>query len=199
MIRLSSKNKFAAFSVRCMALSVLFLLCSCSSLRRQPVDSASSLEKVYVTDKIQVPLLGTDAILDEVDEYQYFEGDFRQKKISSLLYLHADSSQIKILLLSEMGIEIGSVVYDGRSCVMQSAFFPKNMKGEYIILDLQNAYCPVSSLYEHYKRYSLDFAEKGNERTLSKDGKVIEKITRDGNYISINNVLRNYTYTLVRE
>lgn len=152
-----------------------------------------------MTDELAVPLLPAKAISKEVDEYQYFEGAFAQRKFSSLLYLHADSSQIRILMLSEMGVEIGSIVYDGETCSMQSAFFPKTMKPEYIILDLQNTYCSADALYEHYRKYSLDFAEEGNVRTLSKDGKVIEQITRNGKSILINNILRNYTYTLVSE
>ncbi len=192
------KNKRALWLALCfLALSCLFF--SCSSLRHSQSGAQDALSKVYVTDKISVPLLETSAIAGEVDEYQYFEGSFAQRKFSSLLYLHADSTQINVLMLSEMGVEIGSIAYDGEACSMQSAFFPKNMKAEYIILDLQNTYCSADTLYGHYKKYSLDFAEDGNVRTLSKDGKVIEQIERNGNTITINNVLRSYTYTLVTE
>lgn len=164
--------------------------------------SSSHLNKVYVTNSNRVDLLPTNAISKQIDEYQYFEGEFGEKSFSALLYLQADSQKIQILLLNEFGIEAGSIFYDGETAELESEFFPKNLKCEYIILDLQNAYADSDALKNHYEKYHLDFEEEFSDektvRKISKNGETIEEITIGENQIIITNKLRNYKYTLTK-
>lgn len=164
--------------------------------------SSSSLHKVYVTNSNRVDLLPVNAISQQIDEYQYFEGEFGDNSFSALLYLQADSQKIRILLLNEFGIEAGSIFYDGETAELKSDFFPKNLKCEYIILDLQNAYADLSALKNHYEKYGLDFEEEIFDgktlRKISKKGETIEEITITESQIVIKNVLRNYKYTLTK-
>lgn len=175
-------------------LTSYFLLFSCAS--------SSHLNKVYVTNTNRVDLLPTNAISKQIDEYQYFEGEFGEKAFSALLYLQADSQKIQILLLNEFGIEAGSIFYDGETAEFESEFFPKNLKCEYIILDLQNAYADSDALKNHYEKYDLDFDENISDgktlRKISKKGELIEEITITENQIMIKNILRNYKYTLTK-
>ena len=107
-------------------------------------------------------------------------------------------------MLNDLGIEIGSIEYNGKSCVMNSSFFPKNLKAEYIVLDLQNAYADAEELKAHYKNYNLDFDEtsamiNGQEakvRTICEKGKIIEQIVLQNSNVEIKNKLRDYTYKL---
>lgn len=178
----------------CFLLSVVCFLASCAT--------SSHLNKVYVTNSSRVDLLSPSAILQKIDEYQYFEGEFGEKSFSALLYLQADSQRIQILLLNEFGIEAGSIFYDGETAELESDFFPKNLKCEYIILDLQNAYADSDALKNHYEKYNLDFEEEFSDekklRKISKEGETIEEITITENQIVIKNVLRNYKYTLTK-
>ncbi len=179
------------FFVLVFASLLLFFFSSCASVKEEV-----RLNKVYVTNTTPVPLLAPSSIKTQIEQMQYFEGNFGKNSFSSMLYLQADSNEIQILMLNEMGIEIGSLFYDGKTCTMESSFFPKNLKAEYIILDLQNAYADVQELKAHYKKYGLDFAQTGNDRTLSKKGTLIEQITQQGSTVIIENTLRGYTYRL---
>lgn len=164
--------------------------------------STSRLNKVYVTNSNKVDLLPTNAISRQIDEYQYFEGIFGEKSFSSLLYLQANQNEINILLLSDFGIEAGSIFYNGETANLESDFFPKNLKCEYIILDLQNAYADFSVLKNHYEKYKIDFEENSNsERTVRKiikNSKIIEEIKIEQDKITIENHLRNYKYILTK-
>ncbi len=179
------------FVNRISVFLILFLLAGCQSNK-----NAVKLNKVYVTDTIPVDLLSPDCITENIEQMQLFEGNFGKNSFSSFLILSADKSKIEILMVNEMGIQIGSVFYDGQECIMDSSFFPKNLKSEYIILDLQNVYADSTILKEHYKKYGIDFVDQGNKRQLIKNGKLIEEITKEEEKITIKNDLRSYTYVL---
>lgn len=185
------------------AIVLSLVLVSCASSRN--AEEEVHLNKVYVTNTTKVPLLPVSAIKEELDLFQIFEGKFGHKSFpNTMLNLQSDSEGIVILMLNDLGIEIGSIEYNGKSCVMNSSFFPKNLKAEYIVLDLQNAYADAEELKAHYKNYKLDFDEtsamvNGQEakvRTICKDGNIIEQIVLQNSNVEIKNKLRNYTYNL---
>lgn len=185
------------------AIVLSLVLVSCASSRN--AEEKVHLNKVYVTNTTKVPLLPVSAIKEELDLFQIFEGKFGHKSFpNTMLNLQSDSEGIVILMLNDLGIEIGSIEYNGKSCVMNSSFFPKNLKAEYIVLDLQNAYADAEELKAHYKKYKLDFDEtsamvNGQEakvRTICKDGNIIEQIVLQNSNVEIKNKLRDYTYKL---
>ena len=185
------------------AIVLSLVLVSCASSRN--AEEEVHLNKVYVTNTTKVPLLPVSAIKEELDLFQIFEGKFGHKSFpNTMLNLQSDSEGIVILMLNDLGIEIGSIEYNGKSCVMNSSFFPKNLKAEYIVLDLQNAYADAEELKAHYKNYNLDFDEtsamiNGQEakvRTICKDGNIIEQIVLQNSNVEIKNKLRDYTYKL---
>ena len=185
------------------AIVLSLVLVSCASSRN--AEEEVHLNKVYVTNTTKVPLLPVSAIKEELDLFQIFEGKFGHKSFpNTMVNLQSDSEGIVILMLNDLGIEIGSIEYNGKSCVMNSSFFPKNLKAEYIVLDLQNAYADAEELKAHYKNYNLDFDEtsamiNGQEakvRTICEKGKIIEQIVLQNSNVEIKNKLRDYTYTL---
>ena len=185
------------------AIVLSLVLVSCASSRN--AEEEVHLNKVYVTNTTKVPLLPVSAIKEELDLFQIFEGKFGHKSFpNTMLNLQSDSEGIVILMLNDLGIEIGSIEYNGKSCVMNSSFFPKNLKAEYIVLDLQNAYADAEELKAHYKNYNLDFDEtsamiNGQEakvRRICEKGKIIEQIVIENSNVEIKNKLRDYTYKL---
>ena len=189
----------------------LFLLFSCNSTRN-PVELSEAeatirrnTNPVYVTNTKKVYLLPVESIRTPVESYQYFEGDFGSKKFNSNLFLTADSSGISVLILNEMGIEMGLLVYDGESASLESTLFPKSLKCEYILLDLQNAYAEEDALKKHYASYGLEFEEVSQTasqvpdvkiRYIKNGKKIIEKISIFEKKIEIENILRGYSYRL---
>lgn len=188
------KSNFSIIKCELSVLLACIFFASCAS--------TSPLNKVYVTNSNKVDLLPTAAISREIDEYQYFDGEFGGNSFSALLYLQADKNEINILLLNDFGIEAGSIFYDGKTAHLESDFFPKNLKCEYIILDLQNAYADFAALKSHYKKYKIDFEESSapekTVRKIIKNSKVIEEIGIEKDKITIENYLRNYKYVLTK-
>lgn len=189
----------------------LFLLFSCNSTRNPAELSEAeatirrNTNPVYVTNTKKVYLLPVESIRTPVESYQYFEGDFGSKKFNSNLFLTADSSGISVLILNEMGIEMGLLVYDGESASLESTLFPKSLKCEYILLDLQNAYAEEDALKKHYASYGLEFEEVSQTasqgpdvkiRYIKNGKKIIEKISIFEKKIEIENILRGYSYRL---
>lgn len=189
----------------------LFLLFSCNSTRNPAELSEAeatirrNTNPVYVTNTKKVYLLPVESIRTPVVSYQYFEGDFGSKKFNSNLFLTADSSGISVLILNEMGIEMGLLVYDGESASLESTMFPKSLKCEYILLDLQNAYAEEDALKKHYASYGLEFEESSQPvlqgpdvkiRWIKNGKKIIEKISIFEKKIEIENILRGYSYRL---
>lgn len=188
--------------------AILFASCGSTKVEKP------NLNKVYVTNTNKVDLLPPAALTAEIDEYQLFEATFATKdgeqKMNATVYLQADSSGIDIVLLNDFGIEMGTISYDGMNAAIESNIFPKKLKAEYILLDLQNAYIDSKILKEHYKKYKLDFDEISTnittddggfsigERHISKKGKVIETISIGNGSITIKNHLRGYEYKLTK-
>lgn len=197
-------KKFSVFQ-----FAILFSLFSCGS--------TNNLNKVFVTNTNRVDILPTNSITSEIDEYYLFEGTFGDKKFNATLNIQADSNGIDILILNDFGVEMGSISYDGMNATMNCNLFPKKIKPEYILLDLQNVFADFEVLKNHYQKYNLDFEEiterclpfpaEINEpqyfvvdRILSKKERNIEIIENNTNSrtVTIKNLLRDYEYKLTK-
>ncbi|WP_191014440.1 DUF3261 domain-containing protein [Treponema zioleckii] len=165
----------------------------------------SSLSKVFVTNTSRVDVLPPDSILEEIDDYFLFEGTYGGKTLTATVYLTLNQNEISAVLLNNFGIEMGTINYDGTSAEVQSSLFPKKLKPEYIILDLQNAFASPENLKNHYAKYGFDFCEldageQKTERQLLKKKEIIERIFIDKteNIIKIDNILRGYEYRFTK-
>jgi len=195
-----SKKHLPLLAAICLSAAT-FISCGSTNV-------ASNLEKVYVTNTTKVDVLPVDAIFPEFEKYQHFQGTFGDTTLNALAYIQAGPTGIEVLLMNDFGGEIGSISYDGANAKLDSSVFPKKLKAEYIILDLQNAYADTQKLKEHYSNYDLEFCEiKTNvstktggftiaERAIAKNGKVIETITIGNGVVTIKNLLRGYEYKL---
>ncbi len=180
---------------------IILLLASCSSTKT--VEGEGSLSPVYVTNTKTINLLPSQSMEGVENSLQLLNGDFGTQSFSLLVYFEADQSGIFMTLLNDFGTDMGSLSYDGKSVQFESAVFPKNMKAEYIIADIQNAYYKVEDLKENYRAAGLNFevTTDGNKsiRRVKNGKKVVEEITISGNSIRIQNILRGYEYKLTGE
>ena len=166
--------------------------------------AASSSDEVYVTDSKKISLLPPSCFERELDSLQQFTGTFSGRSFVSNFYITSSSEQVSVTILNEFGIETGFLVYDGTSCVLDSSLFPKALKCQYIVLDLENVYCTLESLTEHYSKAGLSFSETeedGIKKRRIYDGSyLVEEITfsvsETSSVIVLNNFLRNYSYEL---
>ena len=177
-----------------------FLFFSCTSLNRQnspkqetsgEADVLGPQYLVYVTNRHKVPLL--------------LPCDMNG------IYFFSDQNEMQLSLLNDFGTDMGSLFYDGREVRFESAMFPKNLKAEYIVCDIQNAYYDSAALEANYKNAGLSFeterildesGEPVEVRKIFEEKKLIEEITlkngREVQSITIRNYLRGYEYKLTK-
>ena len=197
-----------------------FLFLSCASLNQKnsskqetsgEADALDSQYFVYVTNRHKVPLLLPCDMSGTVETYQVMEGLYGSQHFSMLLYFFADQNEMQLSLLNDFGTDMGSLSYDGREVRFESAMFPKNLKAEYIVCDIQNAYYDSAALEANYKNAGLSFEtlttmnETGGTeevRRIFDEKKLVEEITVkneiEGQTISIKNYLRGYEYKLTK-
>ena len=223
-------KKLQNSQVFCLFLIVFaFSINSCSSSKIQQIskenENSSVLPQVYITNSKKIKLLKNSEFQGNFDRIQSILGNFGTQTFEFLGNLQIDSNSLRLTILSPMGTDLGAISFDEKGVVLDSAYFPKNLKAEYIICDIQNAYFPAESLYENYKKAGLSFTEEiknssENEKKLPNDGeilensqnliekkqiirkiydknKIIEEIVISQNEIKISNKLRNYEYILI--
>ncbi len=181
-------------------LLLLFLCISCATTGRKGAGELR-VGPVYITDSKAVPLLIPEYMDGSLDELQLFTGSFGGQTFSSLAYIQADQSGLSIMLLNDMGMDMGILSYDGRNVSFSSPYFPKNVKAEYIVLDIQHAYYAVPALMMLYDvAEGLSFScenENGKEIRRVLDGdSIVEEIVKDGDAVTITNLFRGYRYEL---
>lgn len=182
------------------------ILSSCATTK-STLTTADNLSSVYVTNTNKVKLLSPEYMDKEIDALYVFSADFGKQSMSALSYFFADSEEMNLLLLSDFGIEIGSLRYDGKTLDFSMAAAGGAIKGEYIACDLENIFYPAQYLEEHYAASSLIFESSDEDgadvtRTISTGKKTVEKITmtltEDGipDEVTLVNYLRGYSYKL---
>ena len=226
---LPKKNSKIHFFNKFSVIFCLFLMISCSSSKihqnQQKNENSDSLPEVYITNRKKVKLLKNSEFQGNFDKIQMISGNFGTQTFEFLGNLQIDSNSLSLTILSPMGSDLGAIYFDEKGVVLDSAYFPQNLKAEYIICDIQNAYFPAESLYENYKKAGLSFTEEIKnsseyEKKLPNDGeilensqnliekkqiirkiydknKIIEEIVISQNEIRISNKLRNYEYILI--
>ncbi len=188
----------------------LFLV-SCASTKKVADGNKTSakLRSVYVTNTKKVNLLQPAAAGGVFEGLQLLNGSFGNSSFSLMSYSQIDAQGISLSLMNDFGTDMGNVFYDGDKVIFDSAYFPKNLPGEYIICDIQNAFYEKAALRENYENAGLEFevwngsdeiqAAGVSETRLIKDGKkLIEEIVIKKDTVKIKNYLRGYEYSLTK-
>ena len=195
-----------AFTIFIFCVCIFLTSCVSKSKINNEVSSgfcAVNLRPVYITNSKKIMLLLPEYNTVEVDSIQLLNGSFGDTEFSLMSYTQIDSTGISLSLMNDFGTDMGNVFYDGEKVVFDSAYFPKQLPGEYIIADIQNAFYDSAVLKSNYEKSGLTFEEEKNEnstiRKIIDKKKVIEEIRIEEKSVSINNYLRNYKYVLISE
>ncbi len=203
-------RKILNISIILCLLTLSFFVISCKSTDVKESSiffTATGLRPVYVTNKKKVNLLLPEFVWSTFDGVQRLEGNFGDTSFALLSYTQIDAREISLSLMNDFGTDMGTVSYDGSKVVFDSAYFPKNLPGEYIICDIQNAFYDIPSLEENYKNAGLTFeatlimGETGIPVLIRRiyDGKkLIEEISIIEDTVTIKNHLRGYEYKLTK-
>ncbi len=197
---------YCAFTILIFCVCIFLTSCVSKSKINDEVQSdgcAVNLRPVYITNSKKIILLLPEYNAVEVDSIQLLNGSFGDTEFSLMSYTQIDSTGISLSLMNDFGTDMGNVFYDGEKVVFDSAYFPKQLPGEYIIADIQNAFYDAAVLKCNYEKSGLIFEEEKNEnstiRKIIDKKKIIEEIRIEEKSVSINNYLRNYKYVLISE
>lgn len=181
-----------------LILAGVFALTSCVTVKKLP-----GLDKVYVTNTKQINILPPSEVDVQLDDLMQLNLKNGGSSVAVLVYVQSDSDGVFIDIMNDFGTDMGTMTYDGESVELDCPLFPKNMPPEYIINDLQNAFYKFDSVKNNLNQSKLEFTETVDSKTKTvvrtvKDGeKVIEKVTISGKSVTVENLLRKYSFSLI--
>ena len=192
-----------------LCLSLFLISCKSTEVTKPSAKkiTATGLRPIYITNSKKVELLLPEYADGYIDTFRVLDGSYGKTSFTFLSYTQIDKTGISISLMNDFGTDMGNVSYDGTKVVFDSAYFPKNLPGEYIICDIQNAFYDEEYLRMNYESAGLTFEETlilwetGTPEEIRKiyDGeKLIEEISNHDDTITIINYLRGYEYKLTK-
>lgn len=176
---------------------LIFSILSCASTKKVP---GSKISPVYITNSKKFYLISPEAIQKILDSQIMLDGSFGNKTFTLLSYVQADDSGIFISLFNDFGTGMGNLSYDGKQVSFESAVFPKKLKAEYVLADLQFAYYKPEAIQKTLSqiKMTLEVSESDEKeiRLVKNGNQIIEEIVRESNVVTITNKLRGYQYIL---
>jgi hypothetical protein len=166
-------------------------LCSCVST---PVREARAF--TWLTNSSRFILLHPENIEKPLDGLQLVSVSFRGHEHQMITWVKADENEINMILLNEMGANMGELSFKDGVVSFSSAVFPGSLRPEYIVADFQLCFYNAAALAEALQRSGLSFEETENGRRILERNNVIIEIIRNQNHIKLTNHLRGYVYTL---
>lgn len=187
------KSRCTLSSILLFTLLAIFTSCA----------STKNLQKkypVHITNTRVIDLLLPENFGHSVDSLFMLTGSYKKSSFYIQALMQSDEKGIFISLLNDFGLEMGSMIYTGDELLFESEIFPKSLKAQYIIIDIQLAFYNADAISTMLKNAGLEFiVEKssGTEvRKIMNGKKCIEEITKSGSSVKITNHLRGYEYNL---
>jgi len=168
--------------------------------------NSSQFSPVYLTNRAQFYLLPASEIEFPVDKAQQISIIFDGQELTMGAWVKADENGIDIAMFNVMGIGMGDFSFSDSGVSLNSPVFPPNFMAEYLAADFQLCYFKPESLKKALNIIKLNFDieltqnEQGlpvEIRRISDSGRKIIEITKTGNEIRYNNILRNYGFILM--
>ena len=169
----------------------MLCLCSCASRR-----AAETLPYVWLADGSKFVLLHPQNIETLLDGPQLISASFLGQEHQMITWVKADEEGIHMVLLNEMGSNMGELSYQNGAISFTSSVFPRSLRPEYIIADFQLCFYNTPALEKALKECGLSFQETAAARRVMQRNNTIIEITMSANIIKIVNHLRGYTFTL---
>lgn len=173
-----------------------FFVLSCASVNNK----TGSLSSVYVTNTKKIELLSPDNFEKNIDSLQLLNASFGKQTFSLLAFINIDNNGIFISLMNDLGTDMGNLSYNGESVFFDSSLFPKALKAEYIVADIQYAFYKSEAIEQMMSKVGLSFvvAREGQSeiRKIFDKEKCIAEITKTERECKIINYLRGYEYVL---
>jgi len=174
------------------AIILVLFCCSCAS--KNPVSENRPF--IYLTDNVKFFLLPAEDIEKPIDMEQRISASWQDNEYIFNAWVKADETETEMILMNELGVNMGKLSYRNGILFLSSPVFPKSIKPEYIVADFQLCFYRADALRQVIEAGGLIFENSGNSRRILLGKTVIIEIVKSGNTIVLKNNYRGYTYTL---
>ncbi|MDR2942686.1 MAG: DUF3261 domain-containing protein [Treponema sp.] len=173
---------------------IILFLCCCSCASKVPVKEDRLY--IYLTGSSKYFLLPAVDIENPLDMAQSISAEWQGNGYSFNAWVKADKAGMEMVLLNELGVNMGELSFRDGLVSFSSPLFPKSLKPEYIIADFQLCFYSAGALRQALEDCGLSFENSGSIRRILQGKTVIIEIEKNQNAVRLTNHLRGYTYTL---
>jgi hypothetical protein len=174
--------------------AIILVLCFCSCTPRVPVKEGRLY--IYLTGNSKYFLLPAGNIENSIDMAQRISASWQGKDYFFNTWVKANEAEIEMILLNELGVNMGELSYRDGLVSFSSPVFPQSLKPEYIVADFQFCFYSAPALRQALEDCGFSLETAGNSRRVLKGKTVIVEIEKSRNTIRLVNHLRGYAYTL---
>ena len=168
----------------------IFYFSSCASIARDRRLHA------YLTDNSRFILLAPEGIENSMDMAQYISASYGGREYLLNAWVMADETAMEIILLNEMGANMGELTYRDGDVNFSSSIFPMSVRPEYIVADFQLCFYNPLLLSQALKDCGLTLELQGSTRRILRGRDLIIEIEKSENTVRLVNHLRRYAYTI---
>jgi len=173
---------------------IILFLCCCSCASKAEI--RENRPNVYLTGSSKYFLLPPGDIENTMDMAQRISAEWQGKDYSFNTWVKADEAGMEMILLNELGVNMGELSYRNGLTSFSSHVFPKSLKPEYIIADFQLCFYNTPALTRALEECGLSIENSENSRRILNGKTVIIEINKSRDTVRLVNHLRGYTYTL---
>ena len=193
-IRVVQKKQFLNYCLRILYfffIGAAFCICSCATTTVK-----DDRPFIWITDNSKFILLPPQNIERPLDEYQLMSASFAGQNYYMISWVKADDAGIDIVLLNEMGANLGELIWRDGNISFSSTVLPSSLPPEYIIADFQLCFYNSAALAQALKKSGLSLVETETARHIYMKKDLIIEIIKNQKSITLSNHLRGYTYTM---
>ena len=150
----------------------------------------------YLTDDSRFFLLPPEEIDKPIDMAQQISASFDGGDYFLNAWVMADQKGMDMILLNELGVNMGELSYRDGAVSFSSLVFPNSLRPEYIIADFQLCFYKDTALRQALDKCGLSLESTMSGRRVYQKRKLILEIENTGRSVKFTNHLRGYTYTL---
>ena len=173
-------------------LGVLICFCSCAS---KPA-VRDNRPYAYLGDNSRYILLPSGYIENSMDMVQHISASYGGRNYFFNAWVKADETGMDMLLLNEIGANMGELSFRNGVVFFSSPVFPKSLRPEYIVADFQLCFYDASALRQALEDCGLSFESAGTRRRVYQKETIIIEIEKKSGSVRLINHLRGYAYTL---
>jgi len=127
---------------------------------------------------------------------QYVSASFAGRDYYMNAWVKADVTGMEMVLLNELGANMGELLYRNGAVHFSSMVFPQSLKPEYIVADFQLCFYDPLLLKAALKKCGLVLEAGEGKRSIYRGKSLLIEIEETADMVKLINHLRGYSYSL---